>query len=123
MTIFESRNVAFNGSLCVDGDRIGVVIRTSMGSVNITASDKTGTLTKNVMTVTDCWYYDEVVNGAPKPDNAGDKTGIGAFDSPVRDLLEIMCVCNASKFDHEDSTAIEMESSLINEVENNGSSR
>uniref|UniRef100_A0A915DXQ6 P-type Cu(+) transporter n=1 Tax=Ditylenchus dipsaci TaxID=166011 RepID=A0A915DXQ6_9BILA len=33
VTIFESRNVAFNGSYCVDGEGIGVVIRTGVNTV------------------------------------------------------------------------------------------
>lgn len=35
----------------------------ALGQVHIIASDKTGTLTKNVMTVTDLWYDDAVVSG------------------------------------------------------------
>ncbi len=38
----------------------------ALGQVNIIASDKTGTLTKNVMTVTDLWHLDNIVSGLPK---------------------------------------------------------
>lgn len=34
VNIFESRNVAFNGSLCVDGEGIGLVIRTGPNTVS-----------------------------------------------------------------------------------------
>lgn len=38
----------------------------ALGSCNIIASDKTGTLTKNMMTVTDLWYLDEYISGSMK---------------------------------------------------------
>uniref|UniRef100_A0AC34F342 Cation-transporting P-type ATPase N-terminal domain-containing protein n=1 Tax=Panagrolaimus sp. ES5 TaxID=591445 RepID=A0AC34F342_9BILA len=78
----------------------------ALGSVNIIASDKTGTLTKNVMTVTDIWYFDQFVNGKPDRQTTitpGQKSHLDNFVSPVRDILELMSVCNASKFlDEED---------------------
>lgn len=39
----------------------------ALGSCNIIASDKTGTLTKNLMTVTDLWYMDEFISGKFEP--------------------------------------------------------
>ncbi len=33
VSVFESRNVAFNGSFCVDGDAIALVIRTGDNTV------------------------------------------------------------------------------------------
>ncbi|KAE9546495.1 hypothetical protein FO519_010293, partial [Halicephalobus sp. NKZ332] len=67
----------------------------------IIASDKTGTLTKNVMTVTDAWFYDEFINGlAPKirVTPSGAKSELSNFETPINDLLDVMTVCNASKF-------------------------
>lgn len=36
----------------------------ALGSASIIASDKTGTLTKNEMTVTDIWYSNEYITGS-----------------------------------------------------------
>jgi P-type E1-E2 ATPase len=37
----------------------------AFGAATVIASDKTGTLTMNNMTVTDLWYNSEVVTGKP----------------------------------------------------------
>jgi P-type E1-E2 ATPase len=38
----------------------------ALGCANIIASDKTGTLTKNQMTVTDVWYSNEYITEIPE---------------------------------------------------------
>lgn len=35
----------------------------ALGSASIIATDKTGTLTKNIMTVTHLWHFDNIVSG------------------------------------------------------------
>lgn len=38
-TIFDSYNVAFNGSFCVDGEGFGIVIRTGVNTVSLPVLD------------------------------------------------------------------------------------
>uniref|UniRef100_A0A914DVB2 P-type ATPase A domain-containing protein n=1 Tax=Acrobeloides nanus TaxID=290746 RepID=A0A914DVB2_9BILA len=206
INIFESKNVAFNGSLCVDGEGIGVVIRTgvetvigqiatlttgqpnkksrlemqikmfvkflifmaltigtivfviggfvhkwenvpmllatsyavcavgmvpeviarrlaskhvylkrldiveALGSANIIATDKTGTLTKNVMTVTDLWYHDEVITNLSLGEKTNVTRSIENYESPLSDLLLAMTICNkAQVINNNEETVISMQ--------------
>ncbi|KAH7729130.1 Protein CATP-1 a [Aphelenchoides avenae] len=71
----------------------------ALGSCNIIASDKTGTLTKNVMTVTDVWYLDEFIAGAPNTRARAMTTKtIRNFEGPLHDMLNVMTICNTSEF-------------------------
>ncbi|KAI1723202.1 e1-E2 ATPase domain-containing protein [Ditylenchus destructor] len=180
VNIFDARNVAFNGSYCVDGDGVGVVIKTAtdtiigqiaiglsvfvigglvhkwdnivlllatsfavcsvsmipegmpatvtsiltlvarrlarknvylkrldiveaLGSANIIASDKTGTLTKNEMTVTDVWYSNEYVTDISEHRTGHHRTmtvkTISRVEAPLSDLLVAMTICNTASFD------------------------
>lgn len=81
----------------------------ALGSVNIVASDKTGTLTKNLMTVTDLWYLDKRVAGSlfisrgrklviGLPEKLFDHKGPRAFDRVLERLLTTLAVCNVARF-------------------------
>uniref|UniRef100_A0A914CGH3 Uncharacterized protein n=1 Tax=Acrobeloides nanus TaxID=290746 RepID=A0A914CGH3_9BILA len=72
----------------------------ALGSANIIASDKTGTLTKNIMTVTNLWYHDEITTGLPGNDEQRTAKSIDKemFKSPLTDILIAMTVCNKATF-------------------------
>ncbi|KAI6242092.1 Cation-ATPase-N domain-containing protein [Aphelenchoides fujianensis] len=76
----------------------------ALGSANIIASDKTGTLTKNDMTVTDVWYSNEFVTDIPEHKIIGSQRTmtvktISKVEHPMSDLLIAMTICNTASFD------------------------
>uniref|UniRef100_A0A914WB99 Cation-transporting P-type ATPase N-terminal domain-containing protein n=1 Tax=Plectus sambesii TaxID=2011161 RepID=A0A914WB99_9BILA len=72
----------------------------AFGAATIIASDKTGTLTKNVMTVTDLWYNHQYMSGRPdiKQRTLMTKKNVTSvlelYDAPLPDMLAVMTVCN-----------------------------
>lgn len=82
----------------------------TLGSVTVIASDKTGTLTQNRMTVQHCWY-DLETHGAPPIRNlaerdylAGSRSSslgapnVGASDAAFERLRLVATLCNNSNF-------------------------
>ena len=80
----------------------------ALGAVNIIATDKTGTLTKNTMTVTDVWYMDNKITGLWRmslvqsrpgfPDKSSDSKEVNSFPLVLERLLTTLSVCNAARF-------------------------
>ncbi|VDM36969.1 unnamed protein product [Toxocara canis] len=88
----------------------------SFGATTVIASDKTGTLTMNKMTVTDVWCGRNYVSGeqcrlgipevkyktlhtitASKERSV--MVGLDDFDKPLPDLITIMAICNKAEFE------------------------
>uniref|UniRef100_A0A1I8AYZ5 Cation_ATPase_N domain-containing protein n=1 Tax=Meloidogyne hapla TaxID=6305 RepID=A0A1I8AYZ5_MELHA len=98
----------------------------ALGQVSIIASDKTGTLTRNEMTVTGLWNFDGFINGYPQSEhqltlNSFGSEGIPStplsstappwtlrsigsnrFPHPISDILTCMSVCNTAVLNLED---------------------
>ncbi|KAI1697156.1 e1-E2 ATPase domain-containing protein [Ditylenchus destructor] len=87
----------------------------ALGSANIIASDKTGTLTKNEMVVTDVWYSNEHVTDITQHvhSNTTVSDTVSHVKSPILDLLIAMTVCNTATFDEADGSALKNSSVCI----------
>ncbi|ULT97470.1 hypothetical protein L3Y34_005349 [Caenorhabditis briggsae] len=79
----------------------------SVGATTLIASDKTGTLTKNCMTVTDLWYNNSY--NSARPENTGRTTrkrNMSAlstmewYQTPLLDILNVICVCNKARIEN-----------------------
>lgn len=76
----------------------------ALGSASIIASDKTGTLTKNEMTVSDLWYSNEYISDIPEHKFTGSQRTmtvktISKVEHPLSDLLVAMTICNKASFE------------------------
>jgi sodium/potassium-transporting ATPase subunit alpha len=72
----------------------------TLGSVSVLLSDKTGTLTKNQMVVTDCLIgFSTMTASEAAKDVAGESTGTESKKAALQQLRVVSAVCNSGEFD------------------------
>ena len=72
----------------------------TLGAITLLATDKTGTLTRNQMTVTNIWTCGELYEAMNR---AGAEKDVAGLDKPgVIDVLQISALCSRAKFDRTD---------------------
>lgn len=115
----EGLPVAMTIALAVGMQRMarrGAIVRRlaaveTLGSTTVICSDKTGTLTKNEMTVTALWLPGgrliEITGAGYSPEGKLLDAGIevtGNSDSTLRSLLEAVALCNDAQLAHPDDS-------------------
>lgn len=74
----------------------------TLGALTLLATDKTGTLTRNEMTVTNLWSGDSMVSAFQSNNDASD-TEVFRPDAPgMREMVAIACLNSRVKFDRAD---------------------
>uniref|UniRef100_A0A915CEZ2 Myosin tail domain-containing protein n=1 Tax=Parascaris univalens TaxID=6257 RepID=A0A915CEZ2_PARUN len=75
-----------------------------LGAATVVATDKTGTITQNLMVLTDIWYNRRHYSGHCDITNAGrntmgQKAVCDELERPLPDILTVMSVCNRAQFE------------------------
>ncbi|KAG0245533.1 hypothetical protein B0O80DRAFT_503429 [Mortierella sp. GBAus27b] len=72
----------------------------TLGAITLLATDKTGTLTRNQMTVTNIWSSNNMYAAFRSASNAGDP--FDASSPGIPEVLSIAALCSRAKFDRTD---------------------